>query len=107
MPVPLTRKEVQARVGSFTSLFVQTALLYSLLIPNKYVLFPRREIRSLIDLFYWGNLWMEDNLSKPVRTALVLLTVLPIDEYVAYGFYSDISLGFPRLVFLGDEFKSL
>jgi hypothetical protein len=56
MPVPLTRKEVQARVISFASLFVQTTLLYSVLIPNNYVLFPRREIRSLMDLFYWGNL---------------------------------------------------
>jgi hypothetical protein len=254
MPVPLTRKEVKARLGSFASLFVQTALLYSLLIPNDYVLFPRREIRSLTDLFYWGNLcnnylmayltgialesgatglglltslisgmstmeisdspltrstspsdfwgqrwdriigsglrrgvfrpvrqwgfsrpfavlatfaasgilheyvlvvlavrghrhngeddepyapvfgkqfcffawnavvillehaieghsiiqWMEVNLSTPVRTALVLMTVLPIafmftDEYVACGFYSDISMGFPKVVFLGDE----
>jgi hypothetical protein len=260
MPVPLTRKQVQARVGSFASLFLQTALLYSLLIPNKYVLFPRREIRSLTDLFYWGNLlnsylmayltgialesgatglglmtslisgmstmeinhspltrstspsdfwgqrwdriissglrrgvfrpvrqwgfsrpfavlatfcasgilheyvlvimairghrhntedgddepyapafgkqfcffawnavvillehavkghssiqWMQDNFPAPVRTALVLLTVLPIaflftDEYVACGFYSDISMGFPKVVFLGDEIESL
>jgi hypothetical protein len=260
MPVPLTRKEVQARVASFASLFVQTALLYSLLIPNNYVLFPRRETGSLMDLFYWGNLlnnyvmayltgiaiesgatslglltslisgmstmeindspltkstspsdfwgqrwdriigsglrrgvfqpfrqcgfsrtfavlatfcasgilheyvlvimavrgyrhnvdaddnepytpafgkqfcffawnavvillehavkghssikWMEGNLPAPIRTALVLLTVLPIaflftDEYVACGFYSDISLGFPRLVFLGDGIGSL
>jgi hypothetical protein len=254
MPVPLTRKEVKARLGSFASLFVQTSLLYSILIPNDYVLFPRREIRSLTDLFYWGNLfnnylmayltgialesgatglglltslisgmstmeisdspltrstspsdfwgqrwdriigsglrrgvfrpvrqwgfsrpfavlvtfaasgilheyilvvlavrghrhndqddvpyapvigkqfcffawnavvillehvikghsiiqWMQVNLPTPVRTALVLMTVLPVaflftDEYVACGFYSDISMGFPKVVFLGDE----
>jgi hypothetical protein len=52
--------------------------------------------------------WMQVKLPAPVRTALVLLTVLPIsflftDEYVACGFYSDISMGFPRVVFLGDE----
>lgn len=257
MPIFLTRKQVQARVGNFASLFVQTALVYSLLIPNNYALFPRREIRSLIDLFYWGNCsnnllmahltgialesgatglglltslisgmstmelnnspltrstspsdfwgqrwdrligsglrrgvfrpvrqwgfsrpvavlatffasgvlheymlvimairghrhnesdepyapafgkqfcffawnavvillehavkghsiiqWMQENLPAPVRTALVLLTVLPIaflftDEYVACGFYSDISMGFPKVVFLSDGLESL
>jgi hypothetical protein len=47
--------------------------------------------------------WMQQNVPKPVRTALVLLTVLPVghlftDEYIRSCFYSDISLGFPRIV---------
>lgn len=41
----------------------------------------------------------------PLRTGLVLLTTLPIahyftDEYIASSFYSDISLGFPKVLLL-------
>jgi len=47
-------------------------------------------------------LYMRNNLPRPARTALVLLTVLPIshlftDEYIASCFYSDIAMGFPRI----------
>jgi hypothetical protein len=46
-------------------------------------------------------------LPKPVITALVLLTVLPVshwftDEYIRSGFYSDYSMGFPLILFLKD-----
>lgn len=46
---------------------------------------------------------IERVLPKPVITALVLLTVIPVshwftDEYVMSGFYSDYALGFPRIV---------
>lgn len=51
----------------------------------------------------WGVQWLRTHLARPVRTALVLLTVLPIahlftDEYVASCFYSDIAMGFPKIV---------
>ena len=43
------------------------------------------------------------SLPRPVVTAFVVMTVLPIshwftDEYITSGFYTDISLGFPRIV---------
>lgn len=46
--------------------------------------------------------WMKKNLPMPIRTALTLLTVLPIshiftDEWVASCFYSDIAMGYPRI----------
>ena len=46
--------------------------------------------------------FLQTNIPKPIRTLLVLLTVIPIshlftDEYIQCSFYSDISLGFPRL----------
>jgi hypothetical protein len=47
------------------------------------------------------------SLPRQVVTVLVLMTVLPVshwftDEYVTSGFYTDYSLGFPRIV----HFKS-
>lgn len=50
--------------------------------------------------------WIKANIPGPLRTALVLMTVLPIahfftDEYIKSGFYSDASLGFPLIVYLG------
>jgi len=52
--------------------------------------------------------WIAHNLPQPMKTFLVLLTVLPIahlftDEYVASGFYSDIAFGFPRIFYLGNS----
>jgi len=55
-PLPLTRGELASRAVSFVSLFVQTTLLYSLLLPYNYSPLPSREIQGLLDLFYWGNL---------------------------------------------------
>ena len=54
-------------------------------------------------------LWMQKHLPQPIRTALVLLTVLPIahlftDEYVASSFYSDLALGFVKIEYLGSDF---
>ena len=51
--------------------------------------------------------FLQNNFPKPVRTALVLLTVIPVahlftDEYVHNCFYSDISMGFPRIVKIND-----
>jgi Membrane bound O-acyl transferase family len=47
--------------------------------------------------------FLQKTVPKPIRTTLVLLTVIPIshlftDEYIRCSFYSDISLGFPRVV---------
>lgn len=51
-------------------------------------------------------IWMQKHLPRPIRTALVLLTVLPIvhlftDEYIASSFYSDAAFGFFKIVHLG------
>jgi hypothetical protein len=48
-------------------------------------------------------MWMSQNLPRPVRTAFVLLTVLPIshlftDEYVLNGMLPDFAMAFPRIV---------
>jgi Membrane bound O-acyl transferase family len=50
--------------------------------------------------------WIRANLPKPMLTALVLVSVLPvghffIDEYVASGFFSDQAWGYPQVVWLG------
>ena len=47
--------------------------------------------------------WMAQNLPRPLRTALVLLLVLPVshwftDDYVDVGFYNHFAMAFPRLV---------
>lgn len=52
--------------------------------------------------------WMRYHMPKPLRTALVLLTVLPIahlftDEYVKSSFYDDAAHGFPRIKYLGNS----
>jgi len=54
--------------------------------------------------------WMGLNLPKQVRTALVLLTVLPIahlftDEYVKSCFFSDTAFAFPRITYLGTSIE--
>ena len=51
-------------------------------------------------------LWMRKHLPRPIRTALVLLTVLPVahfftDEYIASSFYSDAAFGFFKIEYLG------
>jgi Membrane bound O-acyl transferase family len=47
--------------------------------------------------------WMVRHVPRPIRTALVVLTVLPFSHlftsvYVETGFYKDFSVGFPRFV---------
>ena len=53
-------------------------------------------------------LWMQKHLPQPVRTFLVLMTVLPIvnlftDEYIASSFYNDAAFGFVRISHLSNE----
>ena len=50
--------------------------------------------------------WMRSHVPKQIRTALVLLTVLPIahlfsEEYVKVLFYDDAAHGFPRIRYFG------
>lgn len=57
-------------------------------------------LRDNKTIHHWST-----TLPKPVITAIVLLTVLPIshwftDEWVLGGFFTGVSLGFPRLVWL-------
>jgi Membrane bound O-acyl transferase family len=49
--------------------------------------------------------WMVRHVPRPVRTALVVMTVLPFSHlftsvYVETGFYKDFGVGFPRFVLL-------
>lgn len=70
--------------------------------------FAYNGIVVLIEYALKGNKFiaeMNKALPKPAITALVLLTVMPVshwftDEYVMSGFYSDYSLGFPRIVYM-------
>jgi hypothetical protein len=55
--------------------------------------------------------WMQTHFPAPIRTALVILTVLPVsmlftEAYVDFGFYADYALGFPRLIRV-DEMSAL
>jgi hypothetical protein len=54
--MPLTTRELSRRLGHFGKSFIETVILCSLLVPRDYRLFPQREIQSLVDLFYWGNI---------------------------------------------------
>jgi hypothetical protein len=47
--------------------------------------------------------WIQTHFPAPIRTALVILTVIPVamlftEAYVDFGFYADYALGFPRLI---------
>jgi len=72
---------------------------------NGIVLFLERALLST-EQGQSSSKWMQSNVPKPIRTALVLLTVLPIahlftDEYVKSSFYDDAAFGFPRIEYLG------
>ena len=56
-PKPMTRTIFLHKTWDFLKLFVLTSLLYSLLLPFDYDVFPSRKIASLLDLYYWGNLF--------------------------------------------------
>jgi hypothetical protein len=55
-PEPMTRTILVHKIWEFLKVFVQTSLLYSLLLRFDYDVFPSREIASLLDLYHWGNL---------------------------------------------------
>lgn len=73
---------------------------------NHWIFFMWNGVVLIVEYLLQGTAlirFLQNNLPKPVRTMLVLLTVIPIshlftDEYVQCSFYSDISLGFPRIV---------
>lgn len=56
MAIPLTKLEISQRTIHFARVFVEVAVLYSLMAPCDFILLPRREIYNVLDLFYWGNL---------------------------------------------------
>mmetsp|Transcript_10122 Transcript_10122/g.13375 ORF Transcript_10122/g.13375 Transcript_10122/m.13375 type:complete len:415 (-) Transcript_10122:151-1395(-) len=50
--------------------------------------------------------WISNNFPRPIKTALVICTVLPLahlftQEYVDSGFYSSLGIGFPRIEYYG------
>lgn len=70
---------------------------------NGFILLMERVVQN-----YPVIVWMQSNLPRPIRTALVLLLVLPIanvftDEYIKSSFYSDAAFAFPRIVYLGQQ----
>jgi hypothetical protein len=54
--VPALRSHLVRKAIRCNLLFLQTVVLFSILISYNYRLFPSREIQSTADLFYWGNL---------------------------------------------------
>lgn len=44
------------KIGKFVDSMVVLSMLLSVLVPRSYNLFPRKEIVSFSDLFYWGNI---------------------------------------------------
>jgi Membrane bound O-acyl transferase family len=56
LPVPITRKSFLSKLRRGFFVQLQTSLLFSLLIPFNYQVFPSRQIGTPMDLFYWGNL---------------------------------------------------
>jgi hypothetical protein len=82
-PVPMSRTILLSRSLSMARLFVQSMVLYSLLLPCSYNMFPRRRVEGLWDLFYWGNLlnnyimaWVTATCLEASITGLGLLTSL-------------------------------
>eukprot|EP00980_Cylindrotheca_fusiformis_P025898 scaffold14838_cov129-Cylindrotheca_fusiformis.AAC.3 len=55
-PVPFSREIFWGKLKAFLAVFAQAAILYSLLLPFDFSIAPQRNIRGLVDLFYWGNL---------------------------------------------------
>ena len=60
-PVPLTPQIVWTKLCDFVSVFCQTSVLYSILLPYNYEVFPKRpfslsSVSSIFNLYYWGNL---------------------------------------------------
>jgi hypothetical protein len=55
-PVPVLRSDLVRKAIRCNFLFLQTVLLFSVLLSCNYRILPSREIQSLADLFYWGNL---------------------------------------------------
>jgi Membrane bound O-acyl transferase family len=56
VPVRLSFDSAVKRAIRVHVVLLQTSLFFSILIPCNYQLFPRRDIGSLSDLFYWGNI---------------------------------------------------
>lgn len=85
--------------------------LYEPAFGTQFIFFSWNAIILLVERALEGHAilqWMQQHLPKPIRTALVLLTVLPIahlftDEYIRSNFYNDAAWGFPIIVYLGEE----
>jgi len=59
--VRVTKKMLLGKVWNLAKLYVETSLLFSLLIPHNFAFFGRRDNRgdalsAFLDLFYWGNI---------------------------------------------------
>jgi hypothetical protein len=73
---------------------------------NHLLFFPWNGVVLLCEHLLHGSIILENMknfLPRPIRTALVLMTVLPIshlftDEYIKSSFYSDTAMAFPLIV---------
>jgi len=54
--VPFTAKRAVSKTTKTTRLFLEASILYSILLPYDFSVFPRRTIRHPLDLFHWGNI---------------------------------------------------
>ncbi len=55
-PNKVTRSELIGRIALFLRVFVECTLLYNLLLPRGYILFDRKPIESVIDLYRWPHI---------------------------------------------------
>lgn len=55
-PVRVSPSEIVSKIGSVVLRFVESSLLYSIMIPYDFQPFPAREITGFTDLLWWGNL---------------------------------------------------
>lgn len=54
--MPVTQRHLMGRFLAFMALFGKCTLMFSVLLPVHFTFFPRRPIKTVLDLFYWGNL---------------------------------------------------
>jgi hypothetical protein len=54
--VPFMYSDLWKKVCHFGSVMLQTTILYSIVLPHHYQVFPRRPIHTIVDLLYWGNI---------------------------------------------------
>jgi len=54
--VPFSKREFVQRAAKFLRLFVESTVAYSVLLPCGFTLFPRKEIITILDPLYYGNM---------------------------------------------------
>ncbi len=114
------RKYFSSHVAAFgtfvVSGFIHEYVLYTMTFRSQHLYQPQYGNQFIF--FLWNGIVLllerfcpRVKLPRPIQTALVVMTVLPIaylftDEYMRSSFYDDASWAFPILVFLGETSRS-